>query len=140
MAEPKTTKTDASVAEFLDAVADPARRADARALCELITKATGATPVMWGTAIVGFGSYRYTYASGRKGDWPAVGFSPRRQALTVYLSEGFDGYADLLGKLGPHSIGKSCLYVKRLADVDAKVLTELVRSGYHHLNGTVLAP
>ena len=86
MAEPKTERTEASVAAFLDAVADPRRREDALELCELMTEATGEAPAMWGTSIVGFGSYRYRYGTGREGAWPAVGFSPRKQALTVYIS------------------------------------------------------
>jgi Domain of unknown function (DU1801) len=135
MAEPKTTRGDRSVTEFLSAVADPRRRADAEAACALMTEATGTEPAMWGTSIVGFGTYHYKYASGREGDWPAVGLSPRKQALTIYLSAGFDAYEELLGRLGPHSTGKSCLYVKRLADVDQGVLRELVAAGFRHLDG-----
>jgi hypothetical protein len=135
MAEPKTTRGDQSVTEFLSAVADPRRRADAEAACALMTEATGAEPAMWGTSIVGFGAYHYRYASGREGDWPAVGLSPRKQALTIYLSAGFDAYEELLGRLGPHSTGKSCLYVKRLADVDQGVLRELIAAGFRHLDG-----
>jgi hypothetical protein len=135
MAELKTKKGDGSVAEFLAAVADPRRRADAEAACALMTEATGAEPAMWGTSIVGFGTYHYRYATGREGDWPAVGLSPRKQALTIYLSAGFDAYEELLGRLGPHSTGKSCLYVKRLADVDQGVLRELVAAGFRHLDG-----
>src|SRR5687767_3140663 len=132
MAEPKTTRGERSVAEFLAAVADPRRRADAEAACALMTEATGTEPAMWGTSIVGFGTYHYRYATGREGDWPAVGLSPRKQALTIYLSAGFDAYEELLGRLGPHSTGKSCLYVKRLADVDQAVLRELVAAGFRH--------
>jgi hypothetical protein len=135
VAEPKTARTDASVPAFLDAVADPRRREDALELCELMTEATGDAPAMWGAGIVGFGAYSYRYGTGREGVWPAVGFSPRKQALTIYLSEGFDGHAELLGRLGPHSIGKSCLYVKRLSDVDTDVLRQLVHDSYVHLNG-----
>jgi hypothetical protein len=135
VAEPKTARTDASVPAFLDAVADPRRREDALELCELMTGATGEKPAMWGTGIVGFGSYTYRYATGREGDWPAVGFSPRKQALTLYLSQEFDGYADLLGRLGPHSTSKSCLYVKRLSDVDIDVLRRMVRDSYTYQNG-----
>jgi hypothetical protein len=138
MAELKTTRGEGSVAEFLSAVADPRRRADAEAACALMTEATGAEPAMWGTSIVGFGAYHYRYASGREGDWPAVGLSPRKQALTIYLSAGFDAYEELLGRLGPHSTGKSCLYVKRLADVDQGVLRELVAAGFRHLDGRTL--
>jgi hypothetical protein len=135
MAELKTTKNVASVTDFLDAVADPERKADAIAVCALIQEVTGAEPAMWGGSIVGFGAYRYKYSSGREGDWPAVGLSPRKTALTVYLSAGFDGADDLLGRLGPHSIGKSCLYLKRLSAVDQDVLRELIGNAFAHLDG-----
>ena len=138
MAELKTQRTEASVAEFLDNVADPKRRADAIAVAALIAEETGAEPAMWGSSIVGFGSYHYQYASGQRGDWPSVGLSPRKASLTVYLSTGFDGAADLLGRLGPHSLGKSCLYLKRLSDVDQSVLRELVGNAYRNLNGRTI--
>ncbi|HYN94343.1 MAG TPA: DUF1801 domain-containing protein [Pilimelia sp.] len=134
MAEPKTTRTTASVTDFLAAVPDP-RRADAEALCALMTEVTGEPPAMWGASIVGFGAFRYKTAAGRGGDWPAVGFSPRKQALTLYLSGGLDAYGDLLGRLGPHSTGKSCIYVKRLAEVDRQVLRTLVDAGFRDVNG-----
>ena len=127
MAEPKTKKTGASVAAFLDAVADPGRREDARAVLALMKRITGEEPKMWGPSIVGFGSYTYTYASGRTGDWPIAGFSPRKQALTLYVMPGFEKDADLMKRLAKHKAGKSCLYLNRLADVDAGVLEELVR-------------
>jgi hypothetical protein len=138
MAEPRTTRNERSVADFLAAVDDPKRRADAEAACALMADATGAEPVMWGSAIIGFGAYHYRYASGREGDWPAVGLSPRKQALTLYISAGFDGWADLLSQLGPHRTGKSCLYLKRLADVDQSVLKDLVTQGFRHLDGRTL--
>ena len=127
MAEPKTKKTDASVEAFLDAVADPGRREDARAVLALMKRITGEEPKMWGPSIVGFGSWTYTYASGRTGDWPIAGFSPRKHALTLYVMPGFEKDADLMERLGKHKTGKSCLYLNRLADVDAGVLEELVR-------------
>ena len=135
MAELKTQKNEANVADFLAGVTDPKRRADAQAVTALMAEVTGAEPTMWGTSIVGFGAYHYRYASGRGGDWPAVGFSPRKQALTIYLSAGFHGHDDLLGRLGPHTTGRSCLYVKRLADVDPAVLGELVAAGFRGLDG-----
>jgi hypothetical protein len=138
VSEPKTTRNRASVAEFLASVADPKRRADAEAVTALMAEVTGAEPTMWGTGIVGFGSYHYRYASGREGDWPAVGLSPRKASLTVYLSTGFDGYDDLLARLGPHSTGRSCLYIKRLADVDEAVLRELVETGFRQLDGATI--
>ncbi|XVU21231.1 DUF1801 domain-containing protein [Actinoplanes sp. CA-054009] len=138
MAEPKTTPNDASVAEFLAAVTDPKRRADAETVCALMTEATGSQPQMWGTSIVGFGRYHYRYASGQEGDWPAVGLSPRKQALTIYISTGFAEYEELLARLGPHTTGKSCLYLKRLTGVDEQALRELVTAAFHHLDGRTL--
>ena len=138
MAEPKTAPTPASVADFLAAVPDPARRADAQAACALIIEVTGAEPVMWGSSIVGFGAYHYRYASGQEGDWPPVGLSPRKAALTLYLSTGFDGADDLLNRLGPHSTGRSCLYLKRLGDVDEAVLRELVGAAFRSLDGRTI--
>lgn len=126
MAEPKTKKTEASVSAFLDAIKDDTRRADCKAVAKLMQKVTGEKPKMWGSSIVGFGTYHYVYASGREGDWPIAGFSPRAQALTLYIMSGFDGEPALMGKLGKYKTGKSCLYVKRLADIDAGVLEELV--------------
>ncbi|HEU4426035.1 MAG TPA: DUF1801 domain-containing protein [Pilimelia sp.] len=138
MTEPKTRLNDETVADFLAAVADPQRRADAQAACALMADVTGAQPAMWGNSIVGFGTYHYRYASGREGDWLAVGLSPRKQALTIYVSEGLDGYGELLGRLGPHRTGKSCLYVKRLSDVDEQVLRSLVEGSFRRLNGTTV--
>jgi hypothetical protein len=135
VAQAKTRRNDSDVAQFLATVADPRRRADAQAACALIADVTGAEPTMWGTAIVGFGTYHYRYATGREGDWPAVGLSPRKQALTFYISTGFDGCADLLGRLGPHRTGRSCLYVKRLSDVDDDALRGLVAGGFAALDG-----
>ncbi|MER7009224.1 DUF1801 domain-containing protein [Dactylosporangium sp. NPDC000555] len=133
--EPKTTRTDASVAEFLGTVPDPQRRADAEEVCELMREVTGLEPAMWGPSIVGFGQYHYRYASGREANWPAVSLSPRKQALTLYISDGYDQYAELMSRLGPHTTGKSCLYIKQLADVDMDVLRMLIKDGFEHLNG-----
>lgn len=138
MAEVKTTRNDRGVAEFLAGVSDPKRRADAQAACDLMAEVTGVAPALWGPSIIGFGSYHYRYASGREGDGPAVGLSPRKQALTLYLTDGFDGAEELLARLGPHTVGKSCLYLKRLADVDQSVLRELIAGAYHRLNGTTV--
>jgi hypothetical protein len=129
---PKTTLNDTDVDAFLDGIADAHKREDSRALCRMIAEETGEPPRMWGSSIVGFGSFHYVYASGREGDWMALGFSPRKQNLTLYLMDGFTGYAELLARLGKHSTGKSCLYVKRLADVDVDVLREMVRRSYAH--------
>lgn len=112
---------------FLATVENEARRNDAHRLIELMTEVTGEPPVMWGPSIIGFGSYHYRYATGREGDAPLAGFSPRKQNLVVYLVGGYeDRYAKLLEQLGPHKAGKACLYLKRLADVDLEALRTLV--------------
>ena len=135
MSGPKTVRNSADVAACLESVAEPRRRADVIAACELIREVTGAEPAMWGTGIVGFGEYHYRYASGQEGDWPAVGLAPRKAALTLYLSDGFDNRQDLLARLGPHTVGKSCLYLKKLDAVDPVVLRELVHAAFHEVNG-----
>ncbi|MGO4203356.1 DUF1801 domain-containing protein [Rhodococcus sp. TAF43] len=122
----KTQATDASVAEFLDKVADPTRRADALELRSLMESATGAPATMWGTSIVGFGTRSYRYASGRSGRTPLIGFSPRASALTLYLTLDFDAEAAALAGLGPHKLGKGCLYVTRLDRVDKATLVDLI--------------
>jgi len=127
MSKLKTTQNEADVNAFLDAVENPRRRADARQVLDLIQAVTGEPPKMWGSSIVGFGSYHYRYASGREGDWPVVGFSPRKQNLVIYIMPGFSDYGDLLGKLGKYRTGKSCLYVNKLDDVDLELLEQLVR-------------
>lgn len=124
--EPKTKKTKASVSKFIAAVADEQRRADCEQVTTLMQRATGEAPAMWGESIVGFGMYRYQYASGTSGDWPIVGFSPRKNDLTLYLMPSFPERDALLAKLGKHKTGKTCLYLKRLADVDMDVLTQLI--------------
>lgn len=118
------------VMAFVEGVENEGRRADARTLLEMMGRVTGEPARMWGPSIVGFGSYHYVYASGREGDAPAAGFSPRKAATTIYIDEGFDGYTELLGRLGPHSIGKSCLYLKRLDTADLGALEEMVRRSY----------
>jgi hypothetical protein len=127
VAEPKTKPTKQSISAFLKSVPDARKRADAEALIALMKEATKAEPVMWGPSIVGFGSFRYKYESGREGDWPLTGFSPRKQNLVVYVMPGFSEYRDLLAKLGPHTIGKSCLYLKRLADIDLSALKKIIK-------------
>jgi hypothetical protein len=132
VAGPKTQPTDASVDAFLDAIEDPQRREDSRAICDLMAEETAEPPRMWGDSIVGFGSYHYSYSSGREADWMALGFAPRKGRLTLYLMDGFSGYQELLERLGPHSTGRSCLHVKRLTNVDVDVLREMVRRSYRH--------
>jgi hypothetical protein len=126
MAELKTKLTDESVAAFLGKVEDPARRADCEAVLAMMQQATGCEPRMWGASIVGFGKYKYTYATGRSGEWMVTGFSPRKHDLTLYIMPGFTRYDALMARLGKHKTGKSCLYLKRLADVDTAVLQELI--------------
>ena len=132
MAELKTGETGASVAAFLDAIPDDARRADCRQVSEIMRKATGAEPRMWGPSIVGFGNYRYQGASGETA-WFLTGFSPRKQNLTLYIMAGFDRYAALMRTLGRHKTGKSCLYLKRLEDVDDATLRTLVQRSVEHM-------
>ena len=122
----KTKPTKASVADFIGAIADAEKRDDARAVAALMAEITGAPAQLWGASIVGFGRYRYRYASGHQGEFFETGFSPRKRALTIYIMPGFSKYGGLLEKLGRHSLGKSCLYIKRLADIDLDVLRELL--------------
>lgn len=126
MAELKTKQSDKSVAEFIASVTDPERRENCEQLLKLMKRVTGKQPKMWGESIVGFGLYHYTYASGREGDWPTTGFSPRKQNLTIYIMSGFGGHAALMKKLGKYTTGKCCLYVKRLSDIDTKLLGKLI--------------
>ena len=126
-AQNKTQQTKASVAGFLKSVADPQRRDDCKTVVAMMEAATKAKAAMWGTSIVGFGTHHYKSASGREGDWFAVGFSPRKDNLTLYLIGGFRKHADLLDKLGKYKAsGGGCLYIKRLDDVDQKVLKQLI--------------
>ena len=136
MTELKTKVNDADVVAFLNGVADERKRQDCFAVLELMRRVTGAEPKMWGDSIVGFDSYRYIYATGRSGDWPITGFSPRAQNITLYIMAGFDQYDVLLARLGKHKIGKSCLYIKRLTDVDLTVLEELVALSVEHMRRT----
>jgi hypothetical protein len=127
MGELKTKPTEQEVEQFLSAIADEQQREDSRAIVSLMSEVTGAEARMWGPSIVGFGHRRYRYADGRENDWMQTGFSPRKQNLTLYITGGFDERGDLLERLGKHKVGKGCLYVKRLKDVDQGVLRELVR-------------
>lgn len=136
MSDTKMKPTPASVEAFLNGVEDETKRADCYALLALMREVTGEEPRIWGDSIVGFGSYHYRYASGREGDSPLTGFSPRKQNLTIYITAGFDAYDELLDRLGRFKIGKSCLYVKRLDDVDRNVLRDLVRESVEHMAAT----
>ena len=126
MAENKTRATIASVTEFINTIEDRQKRADARKVAAIMRRVTGKRAKMWGPSIVGYGTYHYKYESGREGDFMIAGFSPRRQALTVYILAGFGRFDTLMGKLGKYKTGKSCLYIKRLSDVDEKVLEKLI--------------
>lgn len=128
MAEPKTRPTGASVTAFLDAIDDPQRRGDAKAVLKLMKELSGLKAEMWGSSIVGFGRQDIDYADGRKLDWPLIGFSPRKANLVLYLMDGYDDYAALLAKLGKHKTGRSCLYLNKLADVDMEVLESLIKA------------
>ena len=133
MAKNKTTQNDGSVDAFLAAVENEQKRTDCLRIREIMEEITGEPAVMWGSSIVGFGSYHYKYASGREGDFMLTGFSPRKQNLTLYIMSGFSRYDELLTKLGKHSTGKSCLYIKRLSDIDEDVLKEMVSSSVQHM-------
>lgn len=126
MAELKTKLNNASVIDFINSVEDENKREFAFTILEMMKKITKTEPKMWGPSIIGFGTYHYKYASGREGDWMLVGFSPRKQAMTLYIMAGFSRYEELLSKLGKFKTGKSCLYIKKADDVDLKVLKELV--------------
>ncbi len=127
MAELKTKPHSASVRQLLENMSDDQRRQDCLTVLDIMGKITGAEPQMWGESIVGFGTYHYKYASGREGDWFLTGFSPRKQNLTLYLMCGLNQYDDLMAKLGKYKTGKSCLYLKSLADVNLDILKKLIR-------------
>lgn len=133
MAENKTRPTDASVADFLDAVTPARRQEDARAVLDMMRRITGEDPVMWGPSIVGFGQVHYKYDSGREGDMPRLGFSPRKSALVIYLMCGFSKRAALLAKLGKHKTSVACLYINKLADVDVTVLEKLLQADFKEM-------
>ncbi len=124
--ELKTKETKSSVEKFLDAVEDKRKRDDAYTILDMMQKATKEPPKMWGPSIIGFGTYHYKYESGHEGDMCMIGFSPRKAALTLYILMGFEGYDELMEKLGKHKTSKACLYIKKLEDVDVKVLKELI--------------
>ena len=133
MSEPKTKPTNESVEDFINKVPEPERRADCLAVAKIMEEITGEKPKMWGPSIVGFGSYHYKYASGREGDWPMTGFSPRKKDLTLYIMMGFEKHTDMMEKLGKHSVGKSCLYIKRLSDIHIPTLKKLIKESLKDL-------
>ena len=133
MAENKTKPTGTSVTEFLSAIDDKEKRRDCKKVAAMMRAATGKRAKMWGASIVGYGRYHYKYASGREGDFMITGFSPRAQALTLYIMPGFKQFEPLMKKLGKYKTGKSCLYIKRLSDVDESVLQRLIEGSVRHM-------
>ncbi|MCY4539700.1 MAG: DUF1801 domain-containing protein [Chloroflexi bacterium] len=136
MTELKTQRNDGDVQTYLDSVKNKRRREDALVLLDVMSEITGEPAEMWGGSIVGFGSYHYVYESGREGDWFLTGFAPRKQSMTLYIMPGFEHYEDLLARLGKHRIGRSCLYINKLADVDMDVLRDLVAGSVAHMRRT----
>jgi hypothetical protein len=134
MAEIKTRQTEQKVADFIDAVPDPQRREDARTVCAMMERLSAEPPAMWGPSIIGFGSYDYKYESGHGGTMCRIGFSPRARELVLYVLEGYEGKESQLARLGKHRIGKSCLYIKKLADVDQAVLEEIITSSLAYMD------
>ena len=133
MAELKTKPTQASVKDFLNQIPDKERRDDCFAIAKIMEEVTGDKPKMWGPSIVGFRTYHYKYASGREGDWPVTGFSPRKKDLTLYIMMGFEKHADLMKQLGKYSNAKSCLYIRRLSDIHVPTLKKLIKSSVKDL-------
>lgn len=136
----KTKSNDASVEDFLNSVADVQQHADSFRVLEIMKRLTGDEPKMWGPAIVGFGSTHLKYATGRELDWMLVGFSPRKTSLTLYIVDGFDKYNDLMAKLGKYKTGRSCLYIKKLTDIDEGVLEELISSSLESIKNGAMCP
>lgn len=134
MSELKTTVNDNSVEDFINTVPDDAKRQDSFALLEMFTSTTGEKPKMWGSSIIGFGQYHYkSERSRQEGDWPLIGFSPRKQNLTLYIMPGFNDYGDLLAKLGKHKTSVGCLYINKLADVDLGILKKLIKQSFEDM-------
>ena len=133
MAELKTKPTTQSPKQFIESIADERKRSDSRVLARMMEEITGSRAKMWGPSIIGFGRWHYKYESGRENDWFAVGFSPRKEALTLYLMAGFDRFPQIMKKLGKFKTGKGCLYIKRLDDVDTTALHELIRECVRHM-------
>lgn len=134
MAKLKTTPNEQDVEAFINNIENPVRQRDCRVLLQMMKAITGEPPRMWGNSIVGFGTYHYQYDSGREGDWFRTGFSPRKQNLTIYLISGFERFEELMQRLGKYKTGKSCLYVKKLEDVDREVLEELIQGSVDYLS------
>jgi hypothetical protein len=133
MAELKTKVNDASVSDFLESIANEQTRNDCQTIVQIMQQATNSSAKMWGTNIIGFGTYHYQYASGREADWMQIGFSPRKQNMVLYIGSGFEEYEKLLAQLGKHSCGKSCLYIKKLSDIDLPTLEKLIQDSIKHM-------
>ena len=131
--ENKTKQTTIAPEEFLASIEHQRRREDGFALLEFFNRATGLTPKMWGATIIGYGRYHYRYESGREGEFLITGFSPRKSALTIYILPGYHDMSEQRARLGKHKIGKSCLYINKLVDVDLEVLEEMVREGLNYM-------
>jgi len=136
VAENKTRPNRKSIMKFLEGVTPVKRREDGQRLLQIMSEITGEEPKMWGTSIIGFGSYHYQYESGREGDSPMTGFSPRKASLSVYIMGGFPRHESLMSKLGKYKTGKSCLYINKLEDVDEKVLRQLIKASWSHMKKT----
>lgn len=132
----KTVKTDQSVADFLEKIDDETQKRDCFTILNLMGRLSGSHPKMWGSSIIGFGDYHYRYESGREGDFFRIGFAPRKGKLSLYIMSGFSNYDELLAKLGKHKTGKSCLYIKRLDDVDMNILEEICRRSLDYMAKT----
>jgi hypothetical protein len=132
----KTRKTGGDVQTFLKSVSDRKRKDDTLQVLALMKKLTGCEPAMWGPSIVGFGDFRYRYANGTENDWFLTGFSPRKQSLTLYIMTGFAKYEEILENLGKYKTGKSCLYIKKVEDVDLAVLEQLISASIAHVQGS----
>ncbi|WP_298223196.1 DUF1801 domain-containing protein [Flavobacterium sp.] len=133
MAENKTKETQDSVPDFINTVEDVTKRSDCFQIIELFRSQTGLEPKMWGPAIIGFGSYHYKYESGREGDAPLTGFSPRKNNIAFYFASAFENREELLGKLGKHTTAKSCVYIKKLSDIDTEVLKAMIAASMIHI-------
>lgn len=134
MAKNKTTETESSVIDFINTVEDLTKRNDSFELVKLMQEQTGYEPKMWGPGIIGFGSYHYKYASGHEGDAPLVGFSPRKDAISLYLCSSFESKEELLSKFGKHKAGKGCIYIKKIADIDIEILKKMISYSVENLN------
>lgn len=136
MSKNKTQATKSSVARFLDGIADKQKRADCRAVARIMRAVTGKNANMWGSSIVGYGTYDYKYASGREGSFFISGFAPRAQNIAIYIMSGFRAHKSLMSRIGKHATGKSCLYIKKLDDIDEKVLRSLIESSVKYMRET----